>query len=142
MSVYNLEEQEIIYLTNSLGEATNNSELPEDAYKWYEGINTTSTWLLYLAKWNGQVGILAIDELSWDVEPENLIKNWIGLTVYEIRDRLDVVAKKIDTNVNFNVLLGKETGFLARHEMCIWFPNGTSEKSIESTLKEIDSIGY
>ncbi|WP_088362996.1 hypothetical protein [Bacillus cereus] len=142
MSVYDLGKQEITYLTNSQGEETNNAPIPEGAYEWYEGLNCTSTWLFYLVNWNGQVGMLAIDELSWDVEPEHINPNWIGLTMYEISDRLDVVAKKIDISIDFNVLLGENTGFLAKHEMCIWFPAGTTGNIIESTLNEVERIGY
>ena len=147
MSVMNtLNEQNLIYLTNALGEETGHKEVASVVGKWYENTWFDDEWLQYLVELNGEVGILALIEFThpdaddWDSEKHNCSEKYRNATGEEIWTHLQSVAYKIKEKVDFEVFLGEKTGFMERHEICIWFPFGTDKKSLEETLKKTEEV--
>lgn len=146
MSVINLKEQKVIYLTNAFGEETGHKEIAENIYEWYGKNCVANDWLQYMVEINGEFGILALQEFShpdcddFEDNKYNWSEDWRKSTVQEIGTHLKSVSQKIDERINFKVLLGQETGFMARHEVCIWFPFSTEKKFIEQTFEKIKDI--
>lgn len=145
MDVLNLGEQKVIYLTNALGEETR--EIEESIYKEYENKLVDNDWLHYLVEFNGNIGILSLQEIphpecaDWkDSENDYCSKEWKTSTSKEIWTHLESVAQKIENLIDFKVLLGEETGFMERHELCIWFPLETEKTSIQESFHKIEGI--
>lgn len=147
-NIFNLKEQNIIRLTNSLGEETGIKEITTEAYDWYIKTWVDSEWLQYLVEWNGEIGIIAIQEFShhncdnWEEDKQTLPVNWAQATPEEIWTHLEEVAKRIAEKLHpaYKVFLGNETGFLGEHEVGIWFPYLTDTKNIEQSFEQIAEL--
>ncbi|MGF7534969.1 hypothetical protein AAGG74_14965 [Bacillus mexicanus] len=146
MSIINLNEQNEIYLTNTLGEEIGHKEIADNIYEWYENNCVDNEWLQYLVEINGEVGILALQEFphpdgdNWNDDKHYYSDEWKNSSAQKIWKHLENVVNEINKLVDFNVMLGKETGFMARHEVCIWFPFATEKKSLEETFQKIKDI--
>lgn len=146
MSVINSGEQKKIYITNTLGERTGHKEINESIYTWFNKNRVENNWLQCLVELNGDIGILALklflhpNSLDWDRKQYYNSDAWQKSTSQEIWTHLESVARQIDSTVDFDVLLGKETGLMARHEVCIWFPFGTNKDIIEQNFMKIKDI--
>mgnify|MGYP007039439973 CR=1 FL=1 len=141
-----LNEQKVIYLTNSLGEETNNKKIEEKAYDWYGRSCVDNDWLQYLVEKNGEIGMLAFQEIShpdcddWQTDKDNYSLKWQQATCEEILIHLDNVTQLINNKIDFVAMLGEETGFMARHELCIWFPLSTNKTEITESFHAIKDI--
>lgn len=146
MTIMNLNEQKEIYLTNALGEETGHKEIAENVYEWYGNSCVDNEWLQYLVEINGEVGILAIQEFShpdgdnWENDKHCYSEEWNKSSAQTIWTYLENIANKINEIVDFNVMLGKETGFMTKHEVCIWFPFATDKTKLEETFEKIKDI--
>ena len=146
MSIINLNEQTVLYLTNALGEETGHKQINENLYDWYTNLCADSEWLQYLVELNGEVGMLAIQEIThldsddWDNDKDHFSEAWRNSSRETIWTHVEEVAQKVAEKIDFSVILGKETGFLARHEVCIWFPASTDKKSVEETFDKVKDI--
>jgi hypothetical protein len=136
----------MVFLTNALGEDTGHKEINADVYKWYEENAVDNGWLHYLAELNGEVGILAIQEFSspdgddWDEQKRYVSEAWSKSTNQEILEHLEDVAQKIENKTDFTVMVGNGTGFMAMHEIGIWYPNSTNKEAIEKSFEKIKDI--
>ena len=146
MNIINLNEQKQIYLTNALGEETGNKDIADNIYQWFEKNCLDNEWLQYLVEINDKPGILAIQEFphpdsdDWDQDKEYYSEEWRKSSAEKIWTHLENIANTINKMVDFNVMLGKETGFMARHEVCVWFPFTTSKEALKETFEKIKDI--
>ena len=136
----------IIYLTNSLGEETGFGEIPEAVMTWYESSCVNNTWLQYLVNNNGKYGILAIQEIAhpesehWDESKFYYSPQWQGASAEEIITHLNKTTKTINQLIDFDVLLGEETGIFAVHEVCIFIPFKTTKIACIENFDKIEDI--
>lgn len=145
-SVTSLNDLKIVYLTNSLGETTDHKEAESRHLDWYRDVSVSSAFLHYLAEINGQVGMLSLCEIShpndedWNDENDCISDNWRKMSANEIWEHLEMVRDEMQNRLDFEVVLGRMTGFFSRHEVCIWYPVGTDKQLIRDSFEKIKDI--
>lgn len=132
-------EKRIVYLTNSLGEETGYGEIPPDVGAWYENLDCNSPILLYLARYNGNFGVLGVYEYDECFRNDKeYTENMYWKTVQRTANKLATEGELKRTEV----LLGKHTGFEDCHEIALWFPYPLDKQEVQKQVAFGDSMAY
>lgn len=133
-------KDDIIYLTNSQGETSDDIEVPEAPYEWYENIEVKSSTLLYLVKIKNQCGILAINEYDSVTVKDLFDGNYKAMR--EMIRRNAVLLCKDELVGEYMVFIGFKTGFCECDELGVFIPYETGYDVIENILKIVDETAY
>lgn len=146
MTALELSNAKINYLTNSLGEETGSKLVKEETLDWYFHTHLNNAWLQYLVELNDEEGILAVQEFTLpsdetaDTKKASPSEKWQDSSSEDSWSHLESIAIHLRNVVEFEVLIGKETGFLGMHEICIFFPKNTEKKALTNTFEQLEEI--
>lgn len=133
-------KNDIVYLTNSLGEKNDNVDIPEAPYEWYENLEINSPSLLYLVNLKNNYGIMAINEFDSTTATDIFGGNY------------KTMRKTIRKNANclcadelvgqYSIYIGNETGFDGCDEIAVFIPFDTKNDIVNKALNIIDNKIY
>lgn len=135
------------YIFNALGEeARYPMEATEESLKWYNDLKLHNMeWLTYLVKIKDQIGLLILLEIphcdceDYITGEMDVNSDWYKSSSDTIFSHVEKVMEEAGEKIDFEVLVGNGTGFGGTHEVCVFFPVGTSTETMENTMKFIST---
>lgn len=128
------ENEQVKYLTSSVGEKADDIIVPEMPYEWYENLGLETAFLLYLVSINGNCGVMAI------LEFDDTTKDYLGVSEEEMMVWLREMAGKFREREEFKaypVYYGEQTGFSGCDELAVWFPFNTESAEMLKMLSQL-----
>ena len=135
---------DLVFLTNSLGEHSGYGVVPEAPYEWYNNLGIDTSSLLYLVRIKEQVGLFIINEYD-DCTLEGFYRN----DIEKMRSSLRYSARLIKNERQISeheVYVGEMSGFHDCDELAVFIPYylGIESKQFEMQriIDLIDRLVY
>ncbi|WCK57501.1 hypothetical protein PP175_25890 (plasmid) [Aneurinibacillus sp. Ricciae_BoGa-3] len=99
----------------------------------------------YLVTLDDQFGYLYDEEYSHDKQKFEIDRDFAiernlksDEVLAKLKRKAEILSKEVEQGIV--VMVGDETGFAERHELCIFFPLGTTKETYRHTLEQLKQV--
>ncbi|QST02863.1 hypothetical protein IMZ31_20145 (plasmid) [Pontibacillus sp. ALD_SL1] len=142
--VHKLHPNRFTYLLNSMGEETGHAPIPSNVHDWYDNLVMDTGLLQYLVRFGETYGMLVLDEVdhvdtdTWKETKDGYSKEWQAMDEVEVGDHLEKVSSDLSERVTAPVYLGLYTGIYGKHEVALFFPQGTEKDIYKKDVQQFE----